>query len=92
MKKGLLTVLLLVLLCFAVFAANQKIYRTDSQEYENIKLLYIATGHALPSTTGPWSNAELLGMISKIDRSSLTGAWVDIYDSVMESLNAPPKN
>ena len=91
MKKGLLTVLLLVLLCFAVFAANQKIYRTDSQEYENIKLLYIATGHALPSTTGPWSNAELLGMISKIDRSSLTGAWVDIYDSVMESLNAPPK-
>ncbi|MCF0236988.1 MAG: hypothetical protein HUK24_00180, partial [Sphaerochaetaceae bacterium] len=91
MKKTLMALLLLVLLCSVAFAANQKIYRTDSIEYENIKLLYIATGHALPSTTGPWSNAELLGMMSKINKSDLSTQWISIYDEVMDSLNEEPK-
>ena len=36
---------------FAGSANRQKIYRVDSSEYEDLKYLYIMTGHSLPSTT-----------------------------------------
>ncbi|MDY5932170.1 MAG: hypothetical protein SPJ34_09120 [Candidatus Ornithospirochaeta sp.] len=38
-------------LLFAGSDNRQNIYRVDSPEYEDLKYLYIMTGHSLPSTT-----------------------------------------
>lgn len=60
MKK---TVSLVIFFCLAlslVFAEanDQKIYSVDSTMYQNLVKLYLATGHAMPSTTGPrWKRA-----------------------------------
>ena len=76
---------------FAGSANRQKIYRVDSSEYEDLKYLYIMTGHSLPSTTGPWSEDELSRMLAKIDRSSLTGSAAALYDNLDSVLNQERK-
>lgn len=88
--KRIVAVFLLVLMALtSVFALSnsQKIYRVDSKEYEEIKYLYILTGHALPSTTGPWSEGELKAMLDKIDVSTLSDGAKGIYESLSKTLS-----
>lgn len=89
MKRIIAILLVAFMVLGSVFALSnsQKIYRVDSKEYEEITYLYIMTGHALPSTTGPWSEGELKAMLDKIDVSLLSGGAKDIYDSLYETLN-----
>ena len=87
--KRIVAVLFLVLVVLTSVLAlsnSQKIYRVDSKEYEEIKFLYILTGHALPSTTGPWSEGELKLMLEKIDVTLLSGGARDIYESLSRTL------
>ncbi|MBQ0071109.1 MAG: hypothetical protein KBS81_04530, partial [Spirochaetales bacterium] len=72
MKKLFILVSLLVIALSCIFAANtQKIYPVDHEIYRNISRIYVMTGHAVPSTSGPWSTDELEKMISVIDRSEV---------------------
>jgi hypothetical protein len=69
-------------------AANfQKVYPIDTEIYQVIKSLYIAHGLALPSTTGPWTGAELLRMLGRLDSGSLEGAERSAYDYAMGEIN-----
>ena len=65
---------------------NQKIIPIDSEIYQAIKSLYISQGLALPSTAGPWSEAELFLMLDRIDISRLQGATLRAYDFAYEKL------
>ncbi len=89
MKRIVAVFLLFLMVLTSVFALSnsQKIYRVDSKEYEEIKYLYILTGHALPSTTGPWSEGELKDMLDKIDVSTLSGGAKGIYESLSKTLS-----
>lgn len=96
MAKRLFIFILLVLVSVSVaYSAQgenrQKIYPVDSDMYETVTHIYISQGLALPSTTGPWSEAELLFMLERIDRSKLNEAMARAYDYVHESLNQPAK-
>lgn len=94
MKKFILLLLCLLLCTATLFAYptnQQKIYSLESDLYEAIMQLYIMTGHALPSSAGPYSAAELIGMINKIDRASLPTGGEMIYDYVIDEINATPK-
>ena len=72
-----------------VFAANsQKIYSVDNDIYRTISDIYILTGHALPSTAGPWSGDELLSMLEAIDRNDVPSFMTARYDAAMAELNA----
>ncbi len=73
MKKLLLALVSLILVCGLAFAAtnSQKIYSVDSDVYKDISKIYVLTGHALPSTAGPWSGDELCKMIEAIDRNDV---------------------
>ena len=65
MKK--LFILLLVLLSLSsVFAGSNgvKAVEVDSDIWNAVKSLYSTQGHALPSTTGPWSENEIKLMLS----------------------------
>ncbi|MCF0237318.1 MAG: hypothetical protein HUK24_01860, partial [Sphaerochaetaceae bacterium] len=42
---------------------------------------------ALPSTTGPWSEAELSAMLTKIDPSKLDSSMKALYDELDNTLN-----
>jgi len=88
MKKPLALALVLLLGLSMVMAANaQKIHSVDSDVYQAITNLYIASGKALPSTGGPWSSDELAKMLAKIDRSELEEGSQAAYDFVAAELN-----
>lgn len=92
--KKFITIVALIALVFSMAFANenqQKIYRTDSEVYEAITFLYLNQGHALPSTTGPWSAAELTLMLNKIDPSNLTEGMKAAYDFAKAELTKEPK-
>lgn len=72
------------------FDSRQKIYSVDSDLYEAMTCLYIMQGHALPSTTGPWSADELDRMLAKIDRDTLPDGALATYDYVVEQLAIVP--
>ncbi|GHU35033.1 hypothetical protein FACS1894172_16180 [Spirochaetia bacterium] len=65
---------------FAQTANHQKIIPIDSDIYQAIKSLYISQGLSLPSTTGPWSEDELLMMLDKIDPVRLQPVEHTVYN------------
>ena len=89
MKKILSVVLFLFLALSVVTAAtnSQTIYSVDSAVYQKIAKLYLATGHALPSTTGPWSGDELLKMVDKLDENSIPSYLASEYEDVKAELS-----
>jgi len=89
MKRTFTTLAVLLLTLATVFAANnQKIYSVDTEIYRTISKVYVLTGHALPSSTGPWSGDELLKMYEAIDRNEVPDYMLAKYDAALEELNA----
>ncbi len=95
MKKAI--AILLVLFClmpaFSVVTESnrQEIYPVDSPVYDAMEYLYISTGLALPSTTGPWSAAELDMMLKRIDVSKLDQSEKAVYDYIASELGHSPR-
>ena len=90
-----ISILLLVLFVSfgVVFAANnQKIYSVDTEIYKTISQIYVLTGHALPSSTGPWSADELLSMYESIDGHDIPSFMQHKYESALAELTAGRKN
>lgn len=86
-------VLFVCLLAMPLVAAenNQKIYSLDDDTYSAIQLLYISQGLSLPSTTGPYSQAELQLMLRRIDQQQLNQGLVPVYGYVVHKLGSEPK-
>jgi hypothetical protein len=61
----------------------------DSEIYQAIKSLYVSQGLSLPSTTGPWTEDELLLMLDKISSETLKPAALKVYDYAYSALNKP---
>ena len=94
MSKKISVIILILALCLPLFAAGgersnyQKIYGVNDPVYTYITDLYVLEGLARPSTTGPWSGAELNAMLSVFDGASLTGASKTLYDAASEILSS----
>lgn len=71
--RPLLVGLCIALLVSPIFAVSnqQKVYSLDSDIYEAIQILYVSQGLSLPSTTGPYSQAELTLMLEKLKPETL---------------------
>ena len=88
MKRLLTTLLLLTLLLSSLLATNaQKVWSTQNPIFSQIETLYILEGRSLPSSTGPWSTAELARMLSKVNRDT----YPELYDHVAQSLGKEPE-
>ena len=89
MKRFLAVLAVIILTAASLFAANnQKIYSVDSGIFKTISQIYVLTGHALPSTTGPWSADELLSMYEAIDRSDIPEYMLARYDAALGELES----
>jgi hypothetical protein len=86
-------------LCFALCAQaafaqagnHQKVYPIDSEVYQAIKALYIRAGLALPSTSGPWTEDELLLMLGRLDTENLADGERAAYEYAERTLKAPAR-
>ena len=91
--KKIIIVMLSVSLCLASLSAysnSQRIISVDSPAYRAMENLYILSGLSLPSSSGPWSEDEMLLMLSRIDRSSLSLAGAALYDYVESIVVSDP--
>ena len=88
--KKLITLLFIALSLTLAFAASNgvKAVEVGSNVWNAVKSLYISQGHALPSTTGPWSEDEVKLMLSKLDQDKLSPSEKEAYDYVLDSLVA----
>lgn len=77
--------MLVPLSCFSL--VSQKIYPVDSPLYCDISDIYLVTGHAMPSSSGPWSAAELLDMIKAVPREEVPAFLQQSYDSIISELD-----
>ncbi|MFC2821395.1 MAG: hypothetical protein ACTTJW_02170 [Sphaerochaeta sp.] len=95
MKKLIAAVLLAAAFMLPVFSYDgnnqQKIYSVDSGVYKSMETLYILSGQSLPSSSGPWSEAELQLMLERIDISALSDAGKSQYDSVKAMITSEPR-
>ena len=93
MKRTVIAILMVAILLSSAFAYSneQKIYSVDSGVYDAMETLYILAGQSLPSSSGPWSEAELQTMLARIDKASLSDAAQKYYDYVAAMITSEPK-
>ena len=87
MRKVLLLLVVVIIMSPVFASVPQKIHPVDSPVYQAIKDIYIMTGHAMPSPTGPWSSAELGEMINVIPESDVPDVLKESYAWVRSELN-----
>lgn len=91
-KAVVFIVLVVSMVLFAEpYQNKQKIYSLDSDVYEAIAVLYLDQGLALPSTTAPYSQAELALMLEKLDTTRFGKAATGTYEYVCQQLGVQPK-
>jgi hypothetical protein len=87
-KRLLVVVLLLSVLCPLSAKDNyQKIYPIDDPSYKTIVDLYRMEALALPSTSGPYSGAELSAMLDRLPYDALTPEAKGWYDAIRRELD-----
>lgn len=88
MKKivVLLVVLLLGVFVFA-YSNNAIIYELGSSIYDDMDNLYSACGFVRPSTNRPWSEAEARQILAQVDKSSLEGYALKLYNRIEAELD-----
>lgn len=59
----------------------------NSPVFASLTELYLRTGKALPSTTGPWSESEISSMLESIDRDNLEDEYKEIYDYIVSEIS-----
>ncbi len=73
------------------YANAQKIFPVDSPVYESLVMLYVSTGRAQPSSSGPWSTDELFRMLQTVPYDTLSGGQKKLYETVANALHAFPR-
>ena len=96
LKKAFVLIFCLITFSFSIFAAvtdgnRQEIVAVDSPIYGAMKNLYISTGLALPSTTGPWSMAEMDMMLERINPEQLSESEMTIYEYLLSEIRHTPR-
>ena len=94
-RKGVCFIAVLCVLTMglaSLFAAEIRpvkaiIYPLDSSIYDDMDALYSLCGLARPSTNRPWSDSQARLILSKVDRSSLSGVALGLYDSISAELD-----
>ena len=64
----------------------QKVYPIDTNLFRQIRTLLISSGYSEPSTSGPWSAAELKSMVKALDTGTLNQHQKDLYLEILKQL------
>lgn len=83
----MIVLLSVVGLLFASDGNYQKIYPIDDAILSDLSDLYVLSGMALPSTSGPFSAQELSLMLERVDYEDLDGFGKAMYDSIRKRLD-----
>ena len=66
--------------------ASQEFIPLASAVYAEMDVLYLITGNGTPSNARPWTKSEASLILGRIDRASLAGSAIALYDSLAASI------
>lgn len=88
MKKVISIILVLAIVLTSLFA-YQNTYRLSSDEVQDFLLLRKVTSSMTPDPTYPISASQLASLVKSIDTSKLSGAYLSLYNSLLDELESP---
>ena len=83
MRRFLVCLVLFVLVASAVVALPGEVIPFGSSFYDDIDTLFVLNGQTIPSASRPWTIAEAVNELSKIDPFSLNGTTRNLYDKLL---------
>ena len=83
MRRFLVCLVLYVLVASAVVALPGEVIPFGSSFYDDIDTLFVLNGQTIPSASRPWTIAEAVNELSKIDPFSLNGTTRNLYDKLL---------
>lgn len=89
MKKKILLLLSLLFISTSLLVAmdnGQKILELDSFIYDSMEQLYLLEGHSLPTTSKPWSEAEVLDLLDGVEPTKSVSK--KLYQRISNSVKA----
>ncbi|MCF7942440.1 MAG: hypothetical protein K9M84_12580 [Spirochaetia bacterium] len=85
-----MTMIILIAGSLSVFPENmQKVYPVDSPIYEGIRTLYAQAQMAPPSSSGPYSAAELSHMLHYLPKDQLSRQGKELHAQLLQALDTP---
>ena len=89
MRKSIsfMCVLCIVLMGLSASVAAQESIALDSPVYEDMDALYLISGMGTPSNARPWTKNEANLILSRVDRTELTGVAAVLYDNLFTTLS-----
>ena len=87
MRKISAVFIIMIALLFPAFAAkgqavNAYVIPVSSPVYDYMDDLYLLCGMARPSTNRPWSTAEAMMILERIEKTSLDGTALKLYEKI----------
>ena len=87
MKKTIATICLLLCTFAVLCAASQAvIYPLDSSICEDMDNLYSLCSLVRPSTNRPWPSSEAKLILSRVDKSTLSGYKLNLYNKILSQI------
>jgi hypothetical protein len=89
MRKSIsfMCILCMVLVGLSASVASQESIALESSVYDDMDALYLVTGMGTPSNARPWTKNEANLILSRVDRTTLTGVSATIYDNLLNTLS-----
>ena len=88
----IITFILCIVSTVATYGGNgQRVVAVDDGLYDAMCALYFSQGMAAPSSTGPWTVAEMDMMLERIDVSRLSAGERRLYDMIADELGRRPR-
>ena len=86
MRRLIAVLLLSSVLIFSLVAASGEVIPLGSSFYDDIDILFILNGRSIPSASRPWTKAEALNELKKLDPSGLDPRLSEIYDRLLDEV------
>jgi len=89
MEKLLWVILIGIMLLAPASAQNpQTVYPADSELFAALSFITIEQGKSIPSSSGPWTAAEMSAMLKRVNRATLSPNGRNLYDYIAARLTA----
>lgn len=67
-------------------SVSQEIIPLTAMVYQDMDTLYLLSGQGTPSNSRPWNKSEAMLILSRIDRSMLSGTLAKLHDSISTAI------
>ncbi|PKL14198.1 MAG: hypothetical protein CVV52_02875 [Spirochaetae bacterium HGW-Spirochaetae-8] len=84
---SLICILCMVVSGLVASVAAQESIALDASLYEDMDSLYLIAGMGTPSNARPWTKNEANLILSRVDRTTLTGVAATVYDNLLTTLS-----